>query len=117
MESKKFFEKEDEFLKLLYDREIKLYSKSRVYANIKISPELLIEKNFTLEYCDFNMYEDGLIFTDAILKNKSGMFVYLSRKDGMETYYQIKVYFEPDKIEETKFFIKNLLKLKEKDGN
>lgn len=117
MESKKFFEKEDEFLKLLYDREIKLYSKSRVYANIKISPELLIEKNFTLEYCDFNMYEDGLIFTDAILKNKSGIFVYLSRKDSMETYYQIKVYFEPDKIEETKFFIKNLLKLKENDGN
>ena len=45
------------------------------------------------------------------------MFVYLSRKDNLETYYQIKVYFEPDKIEETKFFIKNLLKLKENDGN
>jgi hypothetical protein len=117
MEPKKFFEKEDEFLKLLYDREGKLYSKSRIFPNVKISPELLMEKNFTLEYCDFNMYEDGLIFTDAILKNKSGIFVYLSRKDGMETYYQIMVYFEPDKIEETKFFIKNLLKLKENDGN
>jgi len=117
MESKKFFEKEDEFLKLLYEKEGKLYSKSRVFAKVKISPELLIEKKFTLEYCDINMYEDGLTYTDAILKNKSGIFVYLSRKDGMETFYQIKVYFEPDKIEETKFFIKNLLKLKESDGN
>jgi len=48
MESKKFFEKEDEFLKLLYDRVGKLYSKSRIFANVKISPELLIEKKFTL---------------------------------------------------------------------
>ena len=117
METKKFFEKEDEFLKLLYDKDGKLYSKSRIFARVKISPELLIDKKFTLEYCDINMYEDGLVFTDAILKNKSGMFVYLSRKDVMETYYQIKVYFEPDKREETKFFIKNLLKLKENDGN
>jgi hypothetical protein len=117
MESKKYFEKEEEFLKLLYEKEGKLYSKSRIFANVKITPELLIEKNFTLEYCDINMYNEGLVFTDAILKNKSGMFVYLSRKDAMETYYQIKVYFEPEKIEETKFFIKNLLKLKENDGN
>jgi len=117
MESKKYFEKEEEFLKLLYEKEGKLYSKSRIFANVKITPELLIEKKFTLEYCDINMYNEGLVFTDAILKNKSGMFVYLSRKDVMETYYQIKVYFEPEKIEETKFFIKNLLKLKENDGN
>jgi hypothetical protein len=117
MESKKYFEKEEEFLKLLYEKEGKLYSKSRIFANVKITPELLIEKNFTLEYCDINMYNEGLIFTDAILKNKSDMFIYLSRKDSNETYYQIKVYFEPEKIEETKFFIKNLLKLKENDGN
>jgi hypothetical protein len=69
METKKFFEKEDEFLKLLYDKDGKLYSKSRIFARVKISPELLIEKKFTLEYCDINMYEDGLVFTDAILKN------------------------------------------------
>jgi hypothetical protein len=117
METKKFFEKEDEFLKLLYDKEGKLFSKSRIFARVKITPELLIEKKFNLEYCDINMYDEGLIYTDAILKNKSGFYVYLSRKDSLETYYQIKVYFEPNKIEETKFFIKSLLKLKENDGN
>ena len=74
MESKKYFEKEEEFLKLLYEKEGKLYSKSRIFANVKITPELLIEKKFTLEYCDINMYNEGLVFTDAILKNKSGIF-------------------------------------------
>jgi hypothetical protein len=117
MEPKKYFEKEEEFLNLLYEKKGKLYSKSRIFANVKITPELLIEKNFTLEYCDINMYNEGLVFTDAILKNKSDMFIYLSRKDSIETYYQIMVYFEPDKLEETKFFIKNLLKLKQNDGN
>ena len=45
METKKFFEKEDEFLKLLYDKEGKLYSKSRIFARVKISPELLMDKS------------------------------------------------------------------------
>jgi hypothetical protein len=117
MDSKNYFEKETEFLETLLKNEGKIYSKSRIFAKVKITPEILIEKKFTLEYCDTSMYEDGLIFIDAILKHKSNIFVYLSRKDNIETYYQIKVYFEPEKLEETKFFIKNLLKLKENDGN
>jgi len=115
MVSKEYFEKEKEFLDLIYKNEGKLYSKSRIYGNIKVTPEILIDKKYILEYCDFNMYEEGSVFTDAIFKNKSDMFIYLSRKDVQETYYQIKVYFEPEKLEEAKFFIKNLLKLK--NGN
>lgn len=113
--SRKYFEKEKEFLDLINKNEGKLYSKSQIYGRLKITPEILLEKNYNLEYCDFNMYEEGPVFIDAIFRNKSDMFIYLSRKDSQETYYEIKVYFESEKIEEAKFFIKNLLKLK--DGN
>ena len=74
--------------------------------------ELLLEKNFTLEYCNIVTYENGFSYIDAIFKNKSDIFIYLSKRDIIETGYQTMVYFEPTKLEETKFFIKNLLKLK-----
>ena len=71
MESKKYFEKEEEFLKLLYEKEGKLYSKSRIFANVKITPELLIEKKFTLEYCDINKLDGLATDSDICTLNQS----------------------------------------------
>ena len=115
MEKKDYFEKENEFLTMLYERESKLYSKNRIFATLNITPEVLKEKNYILEYCDLANYDNGFLYYDAIFQNKSGLYVYLSRRSITEKSYQIMIYFDPEKLEETKFFIKNLLKLK--NGN
>jgi hypothetical protein len=112
MNNKEYFDKEKEFLKLIYDKHGVLLSKSRIQGELNISPELLLEKNFILEYCDLTTYENGFSYTDAIFKNKSDFFIYLSKRNNTEMNYQTMIYFEPNKLEETKFFIKNLIKLK-----
>jgi hypothetical protein len=112
MTKKEYFDNEKDFLKLIYDKHGILLSKNRIEGELKISPELLLEKNFTLEYCNIVTYENGFSYIDAIFKNKSDIFIYLSKRDIIETGYQTMVYFEPTKLEETKFFIKNLIRMK-----
>jgi len=115
MEEQQYFKKENEFLKFIYDTETKFLSKSQVLAKVNITPELLIEKKYKLEYCDFKLYNDGIVFTDAIFRNKSDILLYLSKKDDLESFYKIKVYFQSTQLDEVNFFIKNLLKLKNGD--
>ena len=77
--------------------------------SIKTKKEkVLKEKNYILEYCDLTNYDNGFLYYDAIFQNKSGLYVYLSRRSITEKSYQIMIYFDPEKLEETKFFIKNL---------
>jgi len=40
MRSKEYFEKEKEFLDLIYKNEGKLYSKSQIHGNIKVTQEI-----------------------------------------------------------------------------
>lgn len=117
MELKEYFPKEDEFLKSIFENEKKFLSKTRIKGSLSITPELLLTKNFTLEYCHIQTYENNFLYLDSIFRNKSDLFIYLSKKDIAELNYQTMIYFEPNKLEETKFFIKNLLKLKENNGN
>jgi hypothetical protein len=112
MSKKDYFEKEKEFLKNVYDKEGKFLSKSVIEGSINLTPEILLEKNFVLTYCDFSMFDDGIFYYDSIFKNKSDIYIYLSKKDTIEKYYKINLYFEPEKLEEIKFFIKNIIKLK-----
>ena len=84
---------------------------------MKITPELLIEKEFRLEFADIIELDNDFRFYDAIFENKSGFFLYLSRRDISELNYMVKVYFEPEKLSEVNFFIKNLIRLKDKNGN
>lgn len=112
MTRKEYFEKEESFLKSIYDKEGILLSKIKIEGSLLLTPELLIEKNFVLEYCDISAYDNGLSYIDAIFRNKSDIFIYLSKKDSIEKGYQIMIYFNPQNLEEVKFFIKSLLKLK-----
>lgn len=117
MERKTYFEKEDDFLKVLLEKEQVLYSQMNILTPLKLTPELLTQKNFTIEYCSLSEYNGEIRFIDGIFKNKSNIFLYLSKKDLAELSYRSKIYFTPDKLEEAKFFIKTLLKLKDSDGN
>lgn len=112
MTRKDYFEKEESFLKLIYDKEGVLLSKIKIEGTLLLTPELLIEKNFILEYCDILAYENGLSYVDAIFRNKSNIFIYLSKRDSIEKGYQTMIYFNPQNLEEVKFFIKSLLKIK-----
>lgn len=114
---KEYFEKEDELLKLLYEKYEKLFSKVKLNTPLKITPEILLEKNFKLEYAKINEINNSFIYYDAIFENKSQLYLYLSRTSGSELNYQITVYFEAEKLNEVRFFINNLNKLKEKNGN
>jgi hypothetical protein len=117
MELKEYFSVESEFLKTISENEKKFLSKTRVQGSLNLTPELLLTKNFILEYCYNSAYENNFLYLDVIFRNKSDIFIYLSKKDISELNYQTMIYFEPNKLEETKFFIKNLLKLKENNGN
>jgi hypothetical protein len=117
MGKEKYFSIEKKFEKILYERYGKLYSKTQVQTHLKITPELLIEKEFRLEFADIIELDNDFRFYDAIFENKSGFFLYLSRRDISELNYMVKVYFEPEKLSEVNFFIKNLIRLKDKNGN
>ena len=117
MEPKEYFNIEKDFLKTIFENEKKFLSKTRIQGSLSLTPELLLTKNFILEYCYTRVYENNILYLDAIFRNKSDLFIYLSKKDIAELSYQTMIYFEQNKLEETKFFIKNLLKLKENNGN
>jgi hypothetical protein len=114
---KQYFEKEEELLKLFYEKYGKIFSKIRLNTPLKITPEILLEKNFRLEYAKINEVNNSLIYYDAVFENKSQLYLYLSRTSGSELNYQITVYFDSEKLNEVRFFINNLNKLKEKNGN
>lgn len=110
--TKELFDKETEFLKSIYDKEGKILSKNRIQGHLNVTPEILLEKKYKPEYLNMYTYDNGVSFIDAIFRNKSDIFIYLSKKIAVDSGYQIMIYFEPEKLEETKFFVKNLIKLK-----
>jgi len=122
MDKKTYFErayflKEDDLLKSLYDKNKRLYSKLTVTTLIGLKPEILIEKDFKLEYCDTTEIDGNIGWLEAIFENRSGFYLYLSRKNLSELNYHFAVFFEPEKINEVNFFIKNLIKTSKKNGN
>jgi hypothetical protein len=117
MGENRYFNIEEKFEELLHKRYGKLYSKTQVETQLKLTPELLLEKDFRLEFADIIELNNDFRYFEAIFENKSGFFLYLSRKDLIELNYRVKIYFEPEKLNEVSFFIKNLIRLKDKNGN
>jgi len=107
-----YFSKEEEFLKYLYDSTKKLYSKAIVSTAINITPEMLIEKKMEIEYSKTIVWPEGLTYYDIIVKTKSDIFIYLSKKEISELNYRVNLYYEPDKHDEMIFLVNNLKKIK-----
>jgi len=112
-----YFLKEDDLLKSLYEKNKRLYSKLTVTTLIGLKPEILIEKDFRLEYSDTTEIDGNFGWLEAIFENRSGFYLYLSRTNLSELNYRFAVFFEPEKINEVNFFIKNLIKTSKKNGN
>lgn len=112
MENNKTFSKETDFFESLKNSTNKLYSVVELNSSYNITPELLINKNYESIYLDSVEVEDQIIHREGIFKNKSNMYLYLSRNNIRVESFRIKIYYEVEKINETMFFIKNLKKLK-----
>lgn len=108
----KYFLKENDFLGILKDKYQKLYGIIKVNSHIILTPELLIQKEFNIEYLNGDEYEGEIKYNEGIFKHKSGFYIYLSKITVTELNFSVKVYYDVNQLEEVKFFIKNLLKLK-----
>lgn len=111
----KYFIRENDFLDILKDRHQKLYGIINVNSVLNITPEILINKNFEIEYLNSFEYDGEIKHSDGIFKHRSGFYLYLSRLTLSEINFKVKVYYDVDQLSEVKFFIKNLTKLKESD--
>lgn len=111
------FRVEEKFLNGLFSQKGIHYSKNKILSTIRVTPELLLEKGFTLEYCDVTTHSEGISYLEGIFSNKSNFYIYLSKRSFTDISYEIKIYFEPKDLVEVNFFIKKLLKLKEDNGN
>ena len=112
MDEVTLFRIEEKFLKSLYDTKGVTYSKNKLMTTVNLKPEILLEKDYVLEYCDIATYQEGFSYLEAIFRNKSNFYIYLSKRNTESINYEIKIYFEPKDLSEVKFFVRNLLKLK-----
>jgi hypothetical protein len=107
-----YFSKEEEFLKYLYDSTQRLYSKAIVSTAINITPEMLLEKKMDIEFSKTIVWPEGITYLDIIVKTKSDIFIYLSKKEISELNYRVSLYYEPSKHDEMLFLVNNLKKIK-----
>jgi hypothetical protein len=118
MEKSSYFSKSGEIETLLSKRYDRVYSKVRVSTPMSITPELLLSKdNFRVEYLESVEFNNNIIHMEGVFENKSGFYLYLSKKEYSEISFQLMIYYEAEKLEELNFFIKNLIKMKDKNGN
>lgn len=107
----KYFLNENNFLGILKDRHQKLYGVLKINSPLNLTPDVLIYKNFLIEYLKGEEYGGEIKHTEGIFKHRSGFYLYLSKIDLSELNYNVKVYYDVDQYDEVKFFIKNLSKL------
>ena len=62
MEPKEYFNIEKDFLKTIFENEKKFLSKTRIQGSLSLTPELLLTKNFILEYCYTRVYENNILY-------------------------------------------------------
>jgi hypothetical protein len=106
------FIREKDFLDILKERYGKLYGIIKVNSTVGLTPKILIEKKFEIEYLDSIEFDFELNHLESILKHKSGFYIYLSKMEVENKSYQIKIYYDIDQLNEVSFFIKNLSKIK-----
>ena len=77
---------------------------------------LLIQKEFDIEYLNGDEYNGEIKYNEGIFKHRSGFYIYLSKSEPMISSFSCKIYYPIRKKKDVEFFILNLKKIK-KDGN
>jgi hypothetical protein len=113
---KKYFKKEDIFIEELTKKNGNIYSSVLIETPNLVPNDLISRDNFTTEYLDSVWFqtEKKMFHFEGIFKNRSDIYLYLSRYDGQS--YQLKIIYEISKLDEVTLFIKQLTKLKQ-NGN
>jgi hypothetical protein len=106
------FRREEDFIDILTQRYGKLYGIIKVNSAIGLTPKILIEKKFEIEYLDSVEHEYELKHLEGILRHKSGFYLYLSKMEVADKTYELKIYYDMGQLNEVSFFIKNLSKIK-----
>jgi hypothetical protein len=106
------FTRENDFLEILKERHGKLYGIIKVNSVLELTPKILIEKKFEIEYLDSVEHEYELKHLEGIFRHKSGFYLYLSKMEVTDKTYELKIYYDMGQLNEVSFFIKNLSKIK-----
>lgn len=111
-----YFKREEEFIKTLIEKTGLLFSTIIVETPTIIPEDLISRDNFTTEYLEsiWLPVDKKIFHFEGIFKNKSDIYLYLSRFDNGP--YRLKIIYEISKLDEVTLFIKQISKLK-KDGN
>jgi hypothetical protein len=107
----KVFKIDDLFKKNLSKKFDKVFCELKVSSYTSISPDFLMTKNYDVEYLDSIENNGTLIHMEGIFRHRSNIYLYLSKENTMEASYQLKIYYEVDKLDEVNFLVKNLIKL------
>jgi hypothetical protein len=93
--------------------------------NIHSIMDVTLENDLFLDYFSkktvfvpvfFNtIYENNKVeHSEIIVRHTSGIFIYVNKKEDEKVF---KIIYKPDQLEEVKFFINNLKKLKNGNNN
>lgn len=107
----KSFKIDDLFKKTLSKKFDKVFCELKVSSYTSINPDFLMTKNYDIEYLDSIEINGTLIHVEGIFRHRSNIYLYLSKENTMEVSYQLKIYYEVDKLDEVNFLVKNLIKL------
>lgn len=105
------FKREKEFIKKLEKSTGKVHSVIHYLDPVKITPSMLMERNYTIKHLDGYSLNGTLHHEEASFISPSGFLIYLSKSDD-EDIYQMKIIYRTDQLDEVSLFIKNLTKLK-----
>ncbi len=113
---KEYFKKEYVFIEELTKKTGNLYSSVLIETPNLVPDDLISRDNFTTEYLEsvWLQVDKKMFHFEGIFKNRSDIYLYLSRYDGKS--YQLKIIYEISKLDEVTLFIKQLTKLKQ-NGN
>jgi hypothetical protein len=105
------FKREKDFIKNIEKITNNLYSVVEYLDPVKVTPNMLIEKNYLIKLLDSFSLEGKIHHQEGIFETPSGFFIYLS-KNISEDIYRMKIIYKSSQLDEVSMFIKNLLKLK-----
>jgi hypothetical protein len=93
----------------------KIHSIMDIKLENDINLDYFSKKNvFVPVFFDSEYDNNKVEHTEMIIRHTSGIFLYINKKEEVKVF---KIIYKPDQLEEVKFFINNLKKLKNGNNN
>lgn len=113
----KKFRHEEQFLKLLTEKNGEMYSVIELVDFHKLTPNELIKRpKFAPFFLEGIHMTNELVYQESIFVMDNTIYIYLSKEEPSFSSFSCKIYYPIEKKKDVEFFILNLKKL-EKNGN